>query len=392
MNQQEPNGRARIAASVAFATNGALPASLLARYAEVKDILGVDAGLFGLMVAGFMIGAAAAMHTPGALLRRWCSRRVTSFGTAGMALALLAAASGATLGNPWVFVAGLVLAGYGDAVVDVSQNSQGLRVQEVHGKSVLSSMHAGWSIGAAGGGLVGVFAASMGLPLPIHMAIWGALAATTMAVAAGSFLPDRVEADTDADEPGAPRMRAVWMLAPLALVALAGVSVEDIGNNWSAILLASERGVPVAQAGVGLTVLLVAQFIGRMLGDRFIDRFGRRVALTSSLLLVAGGLNVAAWAPWASLTIVGLALAGVGCAITVPLAFAGADALPGLKAHAGVTWVNWIMRATTIVLTPAIGGITTIASLPIAITAISVVAIVAVVLEGRRKSSASPEA
>ena len=53
--------RARAAATVAFATNGAITATLLARYAEVKAALGVSDGVFGLLVAGFMVGAACAL-------------------------------------------------------------------------------------------------------------------------------------------------------------------------------------------------------------------------------------------------------------------------------------------------------------------------------------------
>lgn len=295
---------------------------------------------------------------------------------------------GVATGTPWVFMAGLVLAGYGDAVVDVAQNSQGLRVQEAYGRSLLSSMHAGWSIGAATGGLIGTLAASAGMPLLIHLAAWGTLCTVTMAWAARSFLPDREAAAEEGGASVSLRRRALWLLAPLVLVALAGVSVEDVGNNWSAVFLATERDVPTSMAGIGLSVLLIAQFTGRILGDRFIDHVGSKPAVITSLTLIAGGLITVAWAPWVTLTLTGLALAGLGCAITVPLAFAGADALPGLKAHAGVTWVNWIMRAATITLTPAIGGHTTITSLPIAITAAALIAIVALATHTR---SSSPE-
>src|SRR5690625_595591 len=78
--------RARVAAMVAFATNGALAATLLARYAEVKEALGLDAGAFGIVVAGFTLGAAGAFHLPGAILRRFGSRWTTSAGTAWIAV------------------------------------------------------------------------------------------------------------------------------------------------------------------------------------------------------------------------------------------------------------------------------------------------------------------
>lgn len=383
MQQPPIDRRARGATLVAFATNGALPTTLLARYAEVKDMLGVDAGVFGLLVAGFMVGAAGAFQLPGWVLRRIGSRWTAFLGTAWVALALLAAAAGIVSGHPWAFLVGLMFAGFGDAVVDVAQNSQGLRVQKAYGRSILSSMHAGWSIGAATGGLIGTAAASTGVPLVAHLGIWGILCTLVMGWSARAFLSDQVAAPSE-ETTGSLGSRALWMLAPLALVALAGISVEDIGNNWSAVLLSTERGLSASAAGVGLSVLLGAQFVGRMLGDRFIDRAGKKAALITSLSLVTGGLLLTAWAPWVSATLLGLALAGLGCAVTVPLAFAGADALPGLKAHVGVTWVNWIMRVATIGLTPAIGGITTLASLPAAITAVSLLALLALAVQIRK--------
>lgn len=388
MQQTPVNRRARAAATVAFATNGALPASLLARYAEVQEMLGLDAGMFGLVIAGFMIGAAIAFQIPALILRHLGSRWTTSTGTFGFAVMLVVGSVGVAVGKPWLFLVGLLVAGFLDAVVDVSQNSQGLQVQERYGRSVLTSMHAGWSIGAATGGVVGTIAATAGISLVVHMALWGLVCSVVVFIASRWFIPTQVVEDASAGKVG---KSAILLLIPLLLVALAGISVEDIGNNWSAILLATERGVPVAAAGIGLSVLLGAQFIGRLLGDRFIDTVGARTAVISALATLTTGLLVAAWAPTMALTLVGLGLAGLGCAITVPLAFAGADAIPGLKAHAGVAWINWMMRAATVALTPMIGGIANIAGLPVAITVISMIGVGALAFQVTRRGTGATQ-
>lgn len=382
---------ARAAAMVAFATNGALPASLLARYAEVKEALGLSPALFGLLVVGYAVGGTLAMHLPGVVSRRIGVARAAALGTVWVAAAFVVVAVGVTLGSPWIVLAGLMAAGCGDAVVDVAQNAQGIRVQEAGGRSVLNSMHAGWSVGAALGGGVGTLAAVLGVPLLAHLGVWSLVCAASMALAARRFLPETTLA-LDAEAPTArpPGLRVAMLLAPLALVALAGISVEDVGNNWSAVLLASERDAPVAAAGVGLSVLLGAQFVGRLLGDRVVDRIGARPALLGSLSAVVAGMLGTAWAPSLALTLAALAVAGLGCAITVPLAFAGADALEGLPAHSGVTWISWTMRTVSIGLSPAIGGLTTVWSLPTALTLVTVIAVAALMLQLRpRRPSAA---
>ncbi|EXF25001.1 fucose permease [Nesterenkonia sp. AN1] len=374
----------RVATMAAFATNGALPASLLARYAEVKDALGLSPAIFGLVVVGFGLGGALALHMPG-VLNRWLGvARTASFGTLWMGGGLTLAAAGVALGNPWVVVVGLLVTGFGDAAVDVAQNSQGLRVQAAYRRSLLNSMHAGWSIGAALGGAVGILAAVLGVPLVVHMAAWSLVCVLAMTLAARAFMPEPEAEPEDAQTPVRPSgWSTMKILLPLALIALAGISVEDVGNNWSAVLLSSERGMDPASAGVGLTVLLSAQFIGRMFGDRVIDRLGERGSLILSLSAVILGLLGAAWAPGAALTLVGLALAGLGCAVTVPLAFARADRVPGLPAHSGVTWISWAMRAVMLSLSPAIGVMTQGSSLPVAIRVIVGIAVVALALQLR---------
>lgn len=389
--------RARVAVTIAFATNGALPATLLARYAEVKDLLTLSDATFGLLVAGYAVGAAAALNLPGIVLRRIGTRATTTAGTAWVAVCLLLATLGVSAGNIWLVLAGLALAGWADAIVDVAQNAQGLAVQAARGSSVLNSMHAGWSVGAAAGGVVGTLAATAAVPLPVHLGGWGLACVTAMTLAGRAFLPDRSTAGADGtgrgegsgDAPARASRRPNWfalrLLLPLGLLALAGMSVEDVGSNWSAVLLATERGVPLGSAGIGLSALLIAQFIGRMLGDRFVDGAGEHTALMTSLIGMIAGLLLLAWVPSATLTVAGFALAGLSSAITIPLAFARADQVPGLRPHSGVTWIALSIRVTAIGMSPAIGAMSSASSLPLAITVVAAASVLALVAQIARR-------
>lgn len=365
--------RARVAIMVAFAVNGAMPAAMLARYAEVKDALELTTGFFGLVIAAYTVGAALTFHLPGVLLRRFGTKHVAVIGTVTTSLALTLAGVAVLQGSVLGFMLALLAAGYSDSIVDVAQNAQGLQVEHALGKSALTMMHAGWSAGAAIGGGVGTLAASLGVPLVMQLVVWAVLCTTAMAVAGTQFLQvNRIE-----EEQTPMRLpRSAWkFILPITLVAVAGIVVEDLGNNWSAVLLAIERNVDASQAGVALAVMLGAQFVGRLFGDSVINRFGRRPTVVVSLVGIALALNVIAWAPNAWLTIGGFAIAGLACAVTVPIAYAQADTIPGLRAHAGVTLLAWIMRSATIGLTPLVGGLSAFTALPIAISLMSLFAI-----------------
>ncbi|MEH3034135.1 MAG: MFS transporter [Aeromicrobium erythreum] len=383
--------RARRGTLLAFATNGALVGSLLPRYPEVARALDLSTAQLGLVVVAFGLGASVAGSMPGWWLRRFGSRRVSA-GSTWLIAALLAGAGLATTtgpsGLPW-FVALMFLAGVGDAVADVSQNSQGLRVQQAYGRSVLSTMHAGWSAGAALGGAAGALAARLDVPLPAHLAVSGTLCAILVTLASTTFLPDR-DPRPEVDEHGVSTQpslgRALVLVLPLTLIALGGFAVEDVGNNWSAYFLRTELGLSVGLAGLGVTTVLGAQFVGRLLGDRVIDRLGPRTAVRLSLLAVAAGMVVAAWAPWEPLTFAGFAVAGAGCAISVPVAFAEADRLPGLAPHQGLALSSWLMRATTLAVSPLVGLVGQEAGLRQALTVIAAVGLAGLLFTGRLRA------
>src|SRR5690625_6485639 len=206
--------RARIGTTIAFATNGALPATLMARYAEVKDALGISDALFGVLVAGYALGAAGALNLPGVVRRRAGGRVPTSVGTAWIAGWLLIAGIGVESVQWWLVIAELVLVGWADAIVDVAQNAQGLRVQADRGSSVLNSMHAGWSVGAALGGLVGTLAATAGVPLVAHLAGWGLVCVAAMVLAGRTFLPDRPSGAKQKEEDHTRVRSSSFCLAP----------------------------------------------------------------------------------------------------------------------------------------------------------------------------------
>ena len=377
------------AALLAFATNGALVGSLLPRYPEIARALGLGTAELGLVVACFAAGAVAAGTLPERPLRRFGSRTVTRAGTWTIALALWLAgiAAGIGPGATVAFAALLFVAGAGDAFVDVAQNAQGMRVQRAAERSVLSAMHAGWSAGAAIAGAIGTLAATLGVPLWLHLALTGTINGLLVTLAGRRFLPDGpVPADGGGGEDRSGPTRAVGggrpdgaragavALAALCAIALGGVSVEIVGADWSAWFVHMVHAVPVETAGIAVSALLGAQFVGRLLGDRVIDRLGARRALRASLVTVAAGLLLAAASPGASGALAGFALAGLGSAIVVPIAFAGADALPGLAPGRGLAVVGWALRAAAIGVSPLIGLVGETHGLP---TALALVAIVA---------------
>lgn len=371
---------ARWATNVAFFTNGALVGNLLPRYPEMKESFGISEFVFGIVVIMMWIGGVAAAHFPGLILRRWGSARVVGIGSALVGVALFVAAVGVAIGPPglWLFLPAMVLAGALDATVDTAQNAQGLGVQRALGKPIVSTMHAFWSLGLATGGAAAAGTIAAGVPIAWHMAVSGVVISAMALGCAKWFLPDR-PATTEAIENGEVALLKglpiFLVLLPAIAVAVAGISVEDLGNNWAALFLNTERGLSPEYAGLAVTAVIGAQFVGRMLGDHMITWLGARGAVRTGLLGAAVGTSVLLLAgPLLSgtaeivVSFVGLAIAGFSSAVTVPVAFAVADAMPGLKPQTGLAVVSWLMRAGSLVMSPLVGLIAGSFGLTIALT------------------------
>ncbi len=358
---------ARLAVAVLFFTNGALFANLLPRFPQIKADFGISNGTYGLAVAAFPTGAIAAGLAAGVLIRRLGSARVAVAGTLLTSVGILAAGLAESV---VLFAAVLLLAGATDALTDVAQNAHGLRVQRRYGRSILNSFHAIWSIGAVTGGLMAAGAIAMNLSRGQHLTI-SALLFAAAAVVAWRFClpgPDGEPQDADALPQQPPKgtggsLRTGYVLAGLVVIGTAGTLVEDAGNSWAALYLSDALHASAALAACGYVALVGTQFIGRIIGDRLVDRFGQRTVARTGGLVTAVGMGLALAVPTVPGTILGFAAAGFGVATLVPAAMHEADALPGLKPGSGLTIVSWLMRLGFLLSPPVVGFVADMTSL-----------------------------
>ena len=384
--------RAHIAAALFFFTNGAVFANIVPRYPEIKQALGLSATVYGTVLAMNPIGAITAGALAGVFIRRFGSAWVAAFGTLTLGVGVAAAAWAP---NVWLLALGLLLAGAFDAITDVAQNAQALRVQSARGRSIINSMHALWSLGAVTGGGIAAGAIALGIPVKWHL-----LASSTVLVGIAFFArawalkgPEE-EAGEQAEAQERPRTGAAktvaFVLVALVLIAIGGGLTEEVAFSWASLYLRDEAGAPAALAAAGFIGLVGAQFIGRIVSDRLVDRFGERLVVTASGLFIAAGIGLAIGVPTVWGACAGFALAGFGCAPAIPLAMQQADRLPGLKPGTGLTIVTWLMRLAFLVAPPLVGAIADATSirvgLAVSLTGGVLVAVLAVVMPSKVKS------
>ena len=334
--------------------------TLTPRLPEIKQAFELSDGFYGIVVAAMGAGALIVGPVPARFIARFGALKVSLVATIGAAI-MLAVAAGAT--HPAVFALAFFVMGMLDAHIDAAQNTQGVAVQAWAGRTIMNSLHATWSIGATVATLAGSIAAGLGVPLAAHGA---AIAVLIVLLALVCYrmgtIPDDVQlaqqhSKQRADQKAPANWRRLLPVVPLALLGVVGVIPEDATSNWAALYLIDRFDLGFSLAGAAVTVMLVAQVIGRLLSDPLADRFTQETVAGVGGGLVAAGALMVIVTPVAPLVYLGLVLMGIGCAPIVPAAFSAAGRLPGLASGTGITLVGFAMRLALTLNSPLMGGV-----------------------------------
>ena len=384
------DGRARVAVAALFLTNGAIFANLLPRYPEIKSDLHLSNAVYGAAIAAFSGGALVAGLAAGALIRRFHSSRVAVVATITLATFVVVAGLAT---SPLTLGAALFIAGAADAITDVAQNAHGLRVQRNYGRSIINSLHAVWAAGAILGGLMGAGAIAIHMPRTTHLMIAGVVFSAVAVIAypyllRGSDLDDHPTAHSAGG--GGAGLAVYATLVALVVIAIADATVEDAGSSWATLYLRDSLGAPGAVAVFGYVALVGSMFLGRLVGDRLVDRFGERAVARAGGFVAAAGMGAALAFPSVPGTIAGFAAAGLGVATLIPAAMHGADQLPGMRPGSGLTVVTWLMRIGFLGAPLLVGVVADATSLRFGLLSVPIAGVTVIALAGALSARRQP--
>ncbi|WP_314613836.1 MFS transporter [Streptomyces stackebrandtii] len=348
--------RARFAVAAVFCVHGAVTGSFATRIPWIQEHAGVSAGQLGLALAFPALGASLAMPLAGAISHRFGARTalrgLLALWTLSLTLPSLAP-------NIWGLCGALFVYGATAGMSDVAMNALGVETENRLGKSIMSSLHGMWSVGALLGSAAGTVAAHIGGDARTHHLI-AALALTALGLICCQGVLD---VHSTQDEEAPPR----FSLPPKAALIIGAIGfcavfAEGASLDWSAVYLRDELGSSAGLAAASTTAFALTMAVARLAGDRVVDRFGAvRTVRVGGAVATLGGLLVVL-APHAAVAMAGFGLIGLGVAVVVPLAFAAA-ARSGPNPSQAIAGVATITYTSGLIAPSAIGGIADATSL-----------------------------
>jgi MFS family permease len=177
--------------------------------------------------------------------------------------------------------------------------------------------------------------------------------------------------------------RTVVLLGVIALCASYG---EGAISDWGALHLREDLGAAAGLAAAGYAAFALAEACGRLAGSWLLVRIGQTRLLTAGGVVTGIGMLAAALSPSLPLALAGFALTGLGVANSFPAAMSRVGVLAG---PSGVAAASTFGYAGFLLGPPVIGFLASAVSLRVALTTVSLLAVLAIVLA--RTASAGPE-
>lgn len=263
------------------------------------------------------LGAIITMQPAGRLISRLGSAQVCQIGALLQAVVI----SLIMQADSYPLLLLLLLAfGAANAVFDTAMNAQAIAVEALLNRSLLSTMHAMFSLGGICGAGLGSVCLEQDWPMA-DLFYLSALLTLIFSLMAGRFFsPDPLMANSEQSQQPQ-HNRSLILVAWLAFLALLA---EGAIYDWSAVFM---RNVVLAQGfwvGSAYASFSVGMMIGRLFGDRLRTAYGDALVLTTSGGLAVLGLILVLIEPIVLLSVIGFAGVGLGCANLIPILFKAA--------------------------------------------------------------------
>lgn len=343
---------ARVATATAFALQGFFLAVLLTQLPQFKDKFGFTETT--IVVAVVTVSLVAGL---GSVLAEFVATRTSSRTTlrAGLTVVAVAGAGIAFSHNTVAFFAGFAVYGIGLGMVDAAANMQAVAIQHRYGRSILSSFHAVWSVGAIVGALFVSACAALEVRLGVCLLIAAAVvAAGTAAVGPRLLVTGHQTVGAAASPPAVPLRPFLALGAAMALF----FAIDFAVGNWSALYLKDLLLSSASTAALAVAAYQGAGLLSRLTGDHWVRRFGEIAVVRVGASVAVVGLLVVVCATGPVMAILGFLVVGLGAPVVAPLCFGAAGRLaPPEQTDAVVARLNLFNYAGTVVGGGLVGAV-----------------------------------
>ena len=351
----------RIAISIYFFFLGFLFSSWASRIPDIKDRYDLNDAELGSLLFMLPLGALCSLPLSGWMIARGGSKNMSLATLLLYVLALFAIPLVKTIGLLSVV---LFCFGFLGNLGNISLNAQGIAIQHLIQKSILSSLHAMWSVGAFTAAAFTDWMMEEERTMESQYMIIVLITATIVLGFFAVLIKDPAISGEKQKVFAIPNRALLF----LGLICFCVAMSEGAMADWSSLYYRQIINQPHVVSALGYTAFALFMSIGRFLGDPLIEKWGYKTVLKGNGLLIAVGMILSLSTSIPSLVIIGFALVGLGVSSVFPVVYILATKEKSMMPSAALAAVSSVGFVGFLVGPPIIGFIAQLIGLRLALT------------------------
>ncbi len=345
--------RIRWAVSLFYFAMGLCSATWASRIPDLKTSLNLTESDLGTILFAIPFGQLFVMPFSGKIVTRFGSHKILIFALIFYAIVM------ATIGlaiKPWHLMLVLFIFGMFGNLSNIAVNTQGVYVEKLYKKTIMSSFHGAWSTAGFTGAFIGLAMLAFEIePFP-HFLVSTAIVFSVIAfnykylIKAKEKKKEKSEKKKFFEKPDS---TLIW----LGVIGFCCMASEGVMFDWSGVYFKDIVKAPGALVILGYTSFMVMMATGRFLGDQFILKYGGKKIMQISGIMISVGLFTAVFLPYLIPATLSFMMVGIGVSTIVPTVYSLAGKNTTVPPGEALTIVSSVSFLGFLIGPPIIGYI-----------------------------------
>ena len=285
------NAKMPTACFLLFFAHGLVFSSWASRIPIIKDALSINEAQLGTLLLLMPIGQLSTMMLSGKLISRYGSSRIikSCFLLYPGFLLLIGLSP-----SYWILAAVLFFFGVTGNLCNIAVNTQAIEIESITKRTLLSSYHGAWCFAGLIGALLGMLAINLHVETFHHFVLTFILVTLIWMYSRNNL--------TNSIHKAEPQTQSIFKsvnptLVGLGIIGFLSMAIEGAMFDWSGVYFQTIVKAPENLVILGYTSFILMMTLGRFIGNRIIEKLGKRMVLQFCGILMSIGLFLSVFLP-----------------------------------------------------------------------------------------------
>ncbi len=303
----------RFAIASYFFLMGLIFSSWASRIPSVKDKFNFNEAELGAVLFMLPLGALSALPISGWIVDKFGSKKISFLSLLSYSCSLYSVAA---VDSSFGLSIALFLFGFLGNMSNISMNTQGLSIQHLINKPILSGLHAMWSVGAFSAAAFTGWMMKLNFSTDQHFMVI-ALIGISVSMCMYFFLIK----DLAHDHPPKIFVLPAKGLLLLGFICFCVAMSEGAMADWSSLYYRMVLKDISLATTAGYTAFAFSMAIGRFMGDRLMNHMGYKKLLMLNGLFIIIGMSLSLIFELPVIVIIGFSMIGLGVSSVFPVVY-----------------------------------------------------------------------